>query len=357
MIRWHCPTTEDDWHKVRQASIGSSDMIDLLGIPVDGREPRGQWWQWVRLNPNAWESIGEAGRFKYAEIERAQFSSINTRARLLMEQSIEAWLREDYGIPVYDPGPYAVAVHKEKPWHVSPDGLSLLDGFGMPLDLTVRVDPHEALKQRVARALSYKTLTWFARKHWPDESPSEYAFYQAQWEMMVLGTTEEIVAAQLNFGDSQSDRLKYDVPADPKVQELLGTIAEEFWRYVERDEPPPPEGWPAETAAIRVFYPGRKRDKKALVTVTFDPEDWTAKQADWEARRQKIAELEREQERYKQEIEVALGLSRGDEAVIPKDEDDPVIWKRYEVTRKARVCECGREITKESTYTKLDPPR
>jgi predicted phage-related endonuclease len=84
----------------------------------------------------------------------------------------------------------------------------------------------------------------------------------AHWEAQAqtylhLGHTTAALVAQLGGLTFTT----WEVPYDPRACDVLLHLAEEFWRYVEQDEPPPPIGHRDERPALLLLHPEAERGR------------------------------------------------------------------------------------------------
>lgn len=328
------------WLEARKRSLGGSDMGDLMGIEVDGHEPRGAWWLWVSRNPEAWRVIGAEGQARYQEIEQGFAKRLNFAARRAMEPVIEGWLSERIGRPIVDPGDFCIIRGGDPRQHFSPDGLIYRPDPQLEAAGLVRTGGSEGLET----AAEYKTVSPFAQYLWGDE-PSEHALYQVQWSLGITGWESMVVGAQVGFGDdAERDRLVYTVERSEELIGLLREIAEDFWRHVDRDEPPPVDGFAGTTNAIRLYLKGRPKTEKKMV---FLGPEFHVKQQDYWSLRDERERIDRELARISQEVEVEMGREGATRAQV-----GDTTWYRSASPRerKHNCPDCQHEASGDRVY-------
>lgn len=315
--------TREEWLAARKGSIGSSDIPDLVGAKVDGREPKGMWWLWLKLRGLQGMEIADRERFE--ELEGKALASLNLEARTAMEPVIERWAQKQSGITIVDPGH---AIVKCKAWprfHCSPDGM-----------VTAGLSGDRVMDWAITGA-EYKTIHPYARRQWTKGDPSEYALYQAHWSMLLMGVDHYWIFGQVGFGDSRHDRLSYEVPRNDELCDLLREQAEKLLEYVDSDTPPPVDGFAKTTQAIRLLYKSKVPSPGRMVTLPPDG-GWPDPKLDGRAiswaeldrERRYIAdrldELGRRDTQLKQAAELEMQRLKADRAVIPPERDgDPTV--------------------------------
>jgi len=345
--------TEADWLEARRKSIGGSGILDLLGIEIDGREPRGLWWLWLHHSPQRWETIGQDGRDRYREIETSGFN-VNLAARSAMEPVIQAWAEEENEISIFDPGDYCILRHPEDPRkHCSPDGLVVrppAEVWSLALGLGKDVDTFA----------EYKTISPFARHHWSATEPSLHALMQSVWYMGVTGFDHARVFGQVGFGDAPHDRLSYVVERNDELLGLMDEAFDEFWKHVDNDTEPPVDGFSKTTQAIRLLY--RSRPKKEARMVSYASDSDTGKKVlsasdELKLLKGQLDTLGRRKEQLRQEIEVEMGHLEADNLIISAP-DRAVTWARQEISPKDTRCpHCKEVTTKRKPHTTLTGPK
>lgn len=366
--------TRKEWLAAREGSTGGSGIVNILGVPIDGREPNGLWWEWLRSNPAARSAVDEE---RYRELEaKTMLDPIELAVRQALEPAIERWGAERAGILIYDPG-LAIVTNPAIPRaHASPDGLVV--------EATAEVSEGAEVYARWATDpktfTEYKTISPFARHHWSDDDPSEYAIYQAHWYGLIFGVPDCWIFGMVGYGGSESDRLAYHLEFSEELQALLREQHERFWKYVDEDREPPVEGFAKTTQAIRLLYKAHPKGGRGA-TITLPPEGgwlefpdqdeafatpWWALERELRDIDERQDELKRRREQLRQAIELEMGHHDAEVAVIPPYDamgsdvldGKTTTYYRREITRKPRACKaCGEEIQAGSTYTTLTSSR
>lgn len=110
--------------------------------------------------------------------------------------------------------------------------------------------------------LECKTAGQFGARHWVNGVP-EYVVLQVQHQLAVAGKQAADVAVLLCGQQLAVYRIERD---DALIANLIALEAE-FWRYVERDVPPPGDGSESADRALRCLYP---RDSGGTVDFSAD---------------------------------------------------------------------------------------
>lgn len=172
------------------------------------------------------------------------------------------------------------------PWH----GLGNQLAPNQPLEVW-------AERARDVQILECKTAGEFGARLWRDGVP-EYVQIQVQHQLAVTGKSAAHVAVLLCGQALEVFRIERDDALIGRLVELEAA----FWRYVETDTPPPPDGSESADRALRHLYPGHGgtvdfTDDRSLSSTFVD---LVAVRAEIEARQQVEARL-------KQAIQQAMG--------------------------------------------------
>ncbi|MGM3411945.1 YqaJ viral recombinase family protein [Ralstonia holmesii] len=146
--------------------------------------------------------------------------------------------------------------------------------------------------------LECKTAGEFGARHWHDGVP-EYVQLQVQHQLAVTGKRAADVAVLL----CGQQLAVYRIERDDELIARLILLEAEFWRYVERDVPPPGDGSESADRALRCLYP---RDSGGTVDFS-DDRQLSATFADLVAVREQIEALEVAAAKLKQTIQYAMG--------------------------------------------------
>jgi predicted phage-related endonuclease len=150
--------------------------------------------------------------------------------------------------------------------------------------------------------------------------------WQAQVQTyMRLAQVERAILA-VNVGGTRLD--VHEIAYDERAAERLVELAEEFMGYVERDEPPPPDGSESTRTALGYVYP--KHTPGATYTLTAD--EWQLAK-ELRARREQRKAVE-EQER---ELENRLKAAAGDAELILTPHDTTFATWSTVATRRVDV--------------------
>lgn len=162
--------------------------------------------------------------------------------------------------------------------------------------------------------LECKTAGINGARLWKEGVP-EYVQLQVHHQLAVTGKVAADVAVLIGGQHLETYRIKRDETMIARLVEL----ERQFWRYVERDIPPPADGSESADLALRYLYPqdnGTVLDFKA-------ERNLSACFADLLAVRQSIAEQETLEAQLKQTLQQAMGdASRAD------FETGSITWKK-----------------------------
>lgn len=361
-------STREDWLLARHGSIGSSLSPLLLGLgpKSEGMERNGWLYHWMRMNPAARERY--ADQIAQDEERSRAGAGINFELRTALEPWVAAMMEEQLGIKIIDPGPYCIVRSAEKPYlSASPDGFTVPDhdiaAFTFTPDGTeeggdlMGATVGDLIDEGYVDAhTEYKTVRWSQAHKWRDGEPDLYATVQLHhllafpefkhWDGGYIG-------ALIGYGDSKEERLAFAVARDDDLIELIQETCERFWGYIERDEEPPMDGYLSTTRALRLMHPGTKPNK---TTVTLGSQ-FIASHLGWQNTQTEIKRLERELERFRQELEAEAATHEAGEIFIPADPESlpgGAKWTRTLISPKDGTCKhCGKVTRKARPYTKF----
>jgi hypothetical protein len=346
-------TTRAEWLEARDHpegatfSLGASDVASNLvtNNPSRFKNSDGAWWLWVAKNPLALERYAE-GLEEYEAWKEAR-RSINFEARRRLEPDIQAMVEQQAGIRVYDPGDFCILRSSERPWtHLSPDGLVVQSHFYA--DIWESTEP-PSLQAAVNNGgirphTEYKTIHPFNRHGWDEHEPNLETLVQCQHGLWVTGWDHCIVGAFVGYGDSEQERLVYQVERNEDLIGIIAQAAGKFKECVDRDVPPPVDGFSATTRAIRMIHPAKAKTKGATITLG---SQFGQKHFEYLQIKSEIDRLKRRQEQLKQEVEVEMGEASAGVAFVPASESLPAggKWIRYSTPVKPSACKkCGEVI-------------
>jgi len=333
---------EVDWLAAREQSLGGSDQAARLLW-------KGDTHYWLRKNPAALAKhraeIEEEDEKHWAK------SQVDREVRSALEPVIERRLADAREIEIVDPGPYCIMRSEVDPrWHYSPDGLVI------PRIITAGEFWGDGVD--ISTEASYKTVSPYARWKWDDAEPDLYANLQIQ-SLYAWPDPPDfdpvILAALIGYGEGANDFLTYDVEPNPDLIELIQETTERFWKYVDEDKPPPPDGYDATMRSLNIIYKSRKKGRGATITLGTP---WIAKDLEHQRLKREIDDLERQQNRIKQEIAAEMGEQEAGLAMVPADEHQPGrTWQRVQIgPTKPQLCpHCQEVVRKGHTYTKVLP--
>ena len=191
------------------------------------------------------------------------------------------------------------------------------------------------------QVLECKTVGLQGARLWRDGVP-EYVQLQVLHQLAVTGKAAADVAVLLGGHQWEIHRIERD---EELIQRLIA-LEQDFWQWVERDEPPPADGSASAEAALRVLYPqddGRVLDFR---------EDQGLSQTfrSFKQVRQQIGALEQQEAEYKQCLQQAMG--EASEALFVEGR---VSWKRSQASTtldSARLLKEHPELAQQSPLTR-----
>jgi putative phage-type endonuclease len=227
----HAADGEDRWHEWRKAGVGGSDAPAICGLsPWKGAltiwlEKTGRLQPQPRDQESPWLRWGR----RLEGVMADEFASVSGHHVALCgswhERAGTPWQRTTLDGIVFE--------------HPLPDAVE--DGDPMASALAV---------------LELKTSSWRSSMSWEAGPPKVYQV-QVQHELMVTGLQMAFLAV---LHDGSRFEI-HEVERDHEAIAALDEIEHEFWRCVERDEPPPADSRKSTETAVRAAFevpsPGR----------------------------------------------------------------------------------------------------
>ena len=235
----------NEWLQHRKTGLGASDAAAVLGV-------------------SPWKGALETFHEKRGTLPPSEAESFARRLGLALEPGIAELYAQETGRRVITPAPghFRVRQHPKKPYL-----FATLDG-----DVTRQFSDREQ-----DGVLEIKTAAITKSAFWTDEPPIDYQV-QVQHQLAVTGAPFATIVALIG-----GVQLKYkDIEPDKEFIELLTAAEDEFWRRVEQNDPPPPDGTEATKEFLKRLYPDAKPSRVALPPESLD---WDAK------RREAIVEM------------------------------------------------------------------
>ncbi|MCG5531543.1 YqaJ viral recombinase family protein [Halorhodospira halochloris] len=163
--------------------------------------------------------------------------------------------------------------------------------------------------------LEVKTTGPWEAKRWRDGVP-EHVQLQVQHQLAVTGMQAADVAVLIGGQYLEIHR----IDRDEAVIERLIALEQAFWRLVEIDTPPPPDGTESAGQALKALYP----ESRSGQTLDFQEDVELGRSfAELQRLRETIAEQRRREESLKQRIQAAMG--EAEKAAFPTG---TVTWKK-----------------------------
>ena len=183
----------------------------------------------VGLNP--WSGPGDVWSDKLGMTEPWDGNEDTERGNEL-EEALVRWTGRRLKAPV-QPNRETYRSEKDPLALATPDGFLIKEEIGYQDQEMTRTD-----HKRIA-TIEVKTPSWRTEKDWIDPAEVQdgcpkYYLVQAQWQAGVLGLDTAYVSGLID-GRLWTYRLEFSAPLFNALLER----AHEFWRYVERKEPPP----------------------------------------------------------------------------------------------------------------------
>lgn len=217
----------DEQKELRRKGIGGSEIAAVAGI-------------------NPWSSPVDVWERKVGQVEE-EVDNYQVERGTFLEEGLARWLEHRAGYEVRQVGTLR---HSEHPLVIAtPDGAA----YGWK-------DENNLLA-----AVEIKSPGFHTAKDWedpvtcPDGIP-HYYIPQVTWECAVLGANRCDVAALIG-----GDLKVYTVPFNPKLFDVLVQKAEQFWVYVEKQEPPPVDGSDSSSQWLKRRFP-QHNDKPLLAS-------------------------------------------------------------------------------------------
>lgn len=208
--------TRASWLAARSKSIGASEAAALFGV-------------------SRWDTITTLWARKTGRlVEQDEEMSKLLKWGLRLEPAIAAGYEEDSGRKLRRAGQYAVATHHTLPMTATPD-------FWI-------VEAHDRPDEN--GLAECKNVSIWMQRHWDDGVP-DYVQIQAQHQMACTGA--DYVTVLPLFGGN--DDRPTDVDRNNRFIEQLEEQVDWFWKFVERDVPPPVDGSERTLNAIKKLYP------------------------------------------------------------------------------------------------------
>jgi predicted phage-related endonuclease len=136
------------------------------------------------------------------------------------------------------------------------------DGFVAPQEyLVVQNVPENGVYE------GKTTGPWRGSEWANDGAPPAYVI-QCHWYMRLTGLSWSLLACLIGGQRLELRRIE----RDPEIEAMMLAAAAEFVGYVERDEPPPPDGSASSTELLKALYPSAH----AGLTVEATAEDYAA---------------------------------------------------------------------------------
>lgn len=267
----------DEWRAVRSTGIGASEAAAILGV-------------------SPWKGALQLFHEKRGAQPPPSDEEFARRLGLALEDPIADLFRQETGRVVTRPAPGSFMVHRHAQ---HPMMLATLDGM-----VNYRENEADPLFSGQSGVLEIKTAAISKIGSWREEPPIDYQV-QVQHQLAVTGLRVGSIVALIG-----GVHVKYaDLKRDEEFIALLEAACEEFWRRVELNDPPPPDGTEATKAFLKSLYPDAKPTSIAL-----GPEA-----IEWDQQRVAAAEEIKRQEARKLEAENRLKVAIGEnvQGVLP----------------------------------------
>lgn len=219
--------SRDEWLRVRQRGIGSSDAAAAVGLNPY-QSPLELW-------------MGKTGRGDLLPTDDPNDETSPMYWGTLLEPIVAAHYTRCTGHRVRRVK--AVLQHPEVPW------------------MLANID-REVLGTAEVQILECKTAGLNGARLWQDGVP-EYVQLQVMHQLAVTGSQAADVAVLICGQELRIHRIHRD---EAVIQQLI-ELEREFWGFVERDEPPPADGSASAGRALRALYP---KDKGTVIDLSED---------------------------------------------------------------------------------------
>lgn len=210
------PAIAEDWHALRARHVGASEVAILFGAaPPYAPGPYALW------------------QVKAGRIPREDVNHQRAAWGLRLEDAIAAAAAEQEG------------------WDVRPGVYASRDGLGATLDRLIAAPGTNDEGCEGPGVLELKNVDWLVhRRSWGDEPPL-HILLQLQAQLLATGCGWGRVAALVGGNDLHI----YRYTARPKIQAEIARRVADFWRSIEADRPPPPDGTGATSRALMALFP------------------------------------------------------------------------------------------------------
>lgn len=255
------------WLAKRSLGIGASDAAAVLGV-------------------SPWHSPLSLFYTKRGEAPENQGQAFARRLGLELEDPIaRLWSGEtnrQFVRPA--PGCFWLDQHATRPYM-----LASIDGLCA----------HTPTDSDLDDVLEIKTAAISKAAIWQDEPPIDY-IVQVQHQLAVTGAKFATIAALIG-----GVQLRYaDIERDDEFIAMLEAACEEFWRRVELNDPPPPDGSDATREFLKKLYPTAKP-----ASVELPPEA-----VEWDQERERVKAEIKTLQAVEQECENQIKAAIGENA-------------------------------------------
>ena len=270
--------TEAVWLEERKTGITATDIAAIAGLH----------WRKTPLHVYL-DKIGEA-----------EPVAVNDAMRMgqLLEPAIGLRYSEITGNQVIDAEPFTLSRHRSQPLHLAtPDAHAYTKALPA-------VNGDKPLADPTSRILLEKKAPGFrALSRWGETGtqvlPEEYLI-QCQWQMHVEDLNRCDLAALIG---GQEMRV-YTIEADPELQDMLVSRANDFWaNHVEKQVPPPIDDTKDYETHLRHRYP------VSLEAVVTTDDDLEQAGLAYMAAQSQLKQVERELQYHRNQLIAALGES------------------------------------------------
>jgi putative phage-type endonuclease len=259
-------------------TIGGSDAAAAAGI--DPHRSRVMLW------------LEKTGRIERPETEAMRWGK-------LLEPVVFAELHE----AALEPQPFTlVAGDRKRPWCIGhPDGLVTLD--------------------EATAVLEVKTAGQWAKREWHEADAPLHYVAQVQHYLHLTGLDRALLAILVGGQRLELVQVERD---DDAIRRLLA-LEEDFYGYLVRDEPPPPDGSSSARDAMAALFPSAVAGK----AVRLDAEA-VADYRELKARKEQRDAIERQIAALENRLKLVMG--EAEVALSPHDEE-LIRWRNVPTTR------------------------
>jgi len=249
------------WLEERRKGIGGSDVAAIMGI-------------------SPWKTAYQVYQEKRGEVKDWKGTEAMDWGKRL-EGPIRQWYSDTTGRSVRLPD--KIMYHKEYPFM-----LASLDGY---------TDDRRVVEIKTARS----------GHGWGEPGTNEIPdYYAVQCQEYMLVTGFEVADVPVSIGGGSP--VLYEVPANPEVQQLILDACKEFWQRVQDGNPPEPVTY---SDAVARF--GKVSTVGDVPVTDVDRQ----RVMDLRSVREKITELETQEEDLKGKLIISLG-EKGDALITPE---------------------------------------